>query len=192
MKDTAITERGATPAGSSDRAVQLVVAIAQRIAIGLALSGGGVLAMLVALTCTTVVGRSLSSLGLGPVPGDFELVELGVAFSVFSFLPWCQFTGGHARVDVLQRCFGVWGNWCVDLGSQLLMLGASSLIAWKLGLGAIDKFEYSETTFILQLPLGWGYAAALVGSVALVLVSFATLLRALVLERPWRNSAHSS
>ena len=55
-----------------------------------ALLGGAVLIVLTLLTVASVSGRALIPLGLGPLPGDFELVEAGVAFAVFAFLPWCQ------------------------------------------------------------------------------------------------------
>lgn len=58
-------------------------------------------------------------------------------------------------------------NVIVDLG----MLIAAVLIAWRLYLGMTDKLRYGETTFIMQLPVWWGYAASLVGAVAFALVT---------------------
>jgi TRAP-type C4-dicarboxylate transport system permease small subunit len=150
-----------------------------RLATVLALLGGAVLLLLVGLTCVSIVGRSLGFIGLGPIPGDYELVEAGIAFSVFSFLPWCQHRGGHARVDLFQRFLGVTTNWVIDIVSQLLMLAASFLIAWRLYAGMLDKFDYGETTFILELPLGWGYVTALPGALAFVLVCVSGSLRVL-------------
>ena len=85
----------------------------------MAICGGLVLALLILLICISVVGRSLNGVlhgwigtalpavsawllqaGVGPINGDFELVEAGVAFSIFSFLPLCQIFGGHASVDI--------------------------------------------------------------------------------------------
>ena len=50
--------------------------------------GAAVLTALAALTVASIAGRALSGFGLGPVPGDFELVEAGTALAVFAFLPW--------------------------------------------------------------------------------------------------------
>jgi TRAP-type C4-dicarboxylate transport system permease small subunit len=136
------------------------------------------------LTCVSIVGRSLVFAGLGPIPGYFELVELGIAFAVFSFFPWCQYSEGHARVDLFKRFFSRTVGWASDILSNLLMLAVSLLIGWCLYLGMLDKFEYTETTFILQLPLGWGYAVGLVGALAFVLVTASCLLRTLALKRP--------
>lgn len=149
-----------------------------------ALAGGAVLLLLVGLTCVSIVGRSLTFVGLGPVPGDFEMVEMGMAFSVFSFLAWCQYRDGHARVDLFKRFFGETGNWVLDVIAKALMLGAASLIAWRLYHGLVDKIAYHETTFILRLPLSWGYAASMLGASAFVFVTAADLLDTLVSKRP--------
>ena len=68
---------------------------------GLALLGGVVLAGVAAMTVVSVIGRALVGYGLGPVPGDFELVQIGCAIAVFSFMPWCQLNRGHVTVDLL-------------------------------------------------------------------------------------------
>ncbi len=163
-----------------------------RLAAWLAMAGGAVLLLIVVLTCVSIVGRSLVFVGLGPIPGDFELVEVGMAFAVFSFFPWCQYREGHARVDLFARFFGRNTTWVIDVASNLLMVVVSSLIAWRLVHGMLDKFEYGETTFILQLPLGWGYAAALPGALTFALVSASCLLQVLVLKRPGARKRQSS
>lgn len=139
--------------------------------------------LLVVLTCVSILGRSLIFAGLGPIPGDFELVELGVAFAVFAFLPWCQYKGGHARVDLLRRFLGGRITWLTDVLGDLLMAAVAVVIAWRLFDGTVDKFEHAETTFILQLPLGWGYAVCLPGAFAFAFVSVFCLIRTLLLQR---------
>ncbi len=155
-----------------------------RLAALLALVGGGVLVLLIVLTCVSIVGRSLVFAGLGPIPGDVELVELGIAFAVFSFFPWCQYTQGHARVELFNRFFNRTTRWISDVLSDLLMLVISIVLGWCLYQGMLDKFHYTETTFILRLSLGWGYAVCLVGASTFVLVTASCLLRTLVLKRP--------
>jgi TRAP-type C4-dicarboxylate transport system permease small subunit len=141
------------------------------LAAAMALAGGLVLLALVAMTCVSVAGRALAGLGLGPVPGDFELVEMGVAFAVFAFLPWCQLNRGHAAVELLTRCFGRTANAVLELVADLLMLLVAALITWRLALGALDKRSYHETTFILQAPVWWAYAACLVGALVFTVVA---------------------
>jgi len=60
-----------------------------------ALTGGVLLALLTVLVVVSVIGRSFSGMGLGPVPGDYELVEMGVGVAIFFFMPWCYLQGGH-------------------------------------------------------------------------------------------------
>lgn len=152
-------------------------AIVETLARVMALIGGAVLLALVAITTISIIGRSLIPLGLNQIPGDFELVEFGVGFAIFSFLPWCQFNRGHARVDLFATTYGVQPNRIIDLVSDILMFAVSVLIAWRLWLGMLDKISYAETSFILQFPVWYGYAGGLVGAAIFVLVSAFCILR---------------
>ncbi len=145
----------------------------------LALLGGCVLLILILLSCISITGRSLSALGLGPVPGDFELIEMGIAFSIFCFLPWCQFNREHARVDLLKHRMSEKINHSINTISEVLMLLLSLLIAWRLWAGMLDKKSYTETTFILQIPLWYAYAAAMIGAVGLVLTCLFCVYRSM-------------
>ena len=130
-----------------------------------ALVGGLVLCALTILIVASVSGRALIGLGLGPVPGDFELVEMGTALAVFLFLPWCYLRGGHATVDLLYMHMPSWFRKTVDTLSDLAMLAVWLVLTWKLWEGLLEKKEYMETTFILQMPLWWAYAFCMVGAV---------------------------
>jgi len=144
-----------------------------------ALAGGLVLTILVILTVISVTGRALVFAGLAPIPGDFELVEAGTAFAVFAFLPWCHLQRGHAVVEILTMNFSDGVNRVIDVVANLLMLVFAILICWRHWLGTLDKQSYGETTFILQFPIWWAYAASLFGAVVFVIVSAWCLLRAL-------------
>jgi TRAP-type C4-dicarboxylate transport system permease small subunit len=166
----------------------------------LAVLGGAVLVAITALTVASIIGRSvvtvaysqtpaylsaldfalgwlragarvLASHGVGPVPGDYEMVQDGTGFAIFAFLPWCQLNKGHATVDVFTSFLPNWTNRWIDLVSELLMTIVIVLIAWRLGVGAMVKMRYGETTFILQYPVWWGYAFAMIGAVVAVIVS---------------------
>ncbi len=142
-----------------------------------ALLGGFVLVILTLLTVASVTGRALIPLGLGPVPGDFELVEAGVAFAVFAFLPWCQLNRGHASVEILTQFLPPRIDRLLDVTIELLMFGVAVLLFRQHFLGTLDKTRYGETTFILQFPLWWAYAASLAGAVVVVLVAGFCLMR---------------
>lgn len=137
----------------------------------LAILGGLVLILITLLTVVSITGRSMVDWGLGPIPGDFELVEAFTAFAIFAFLPWCQLTRGHASVDVFTNFLSDRANRAIDLINELLMTIIIVLIAWRLWYGMLDKMAYNETTFILQFPVWWGFAAAMVAAVVGVIVS---------------------
>ena len=147
-----------------------MLGLIDRVARWTALAGGLVLVLLTLMVVLSVSGRALSGWGLGPVPGDFELVEIGVAVAIFCALPWCYLRGGHATVDLLFEHMPAWAQKTVLVLSDLLMLLVWLVLSWKLWDGVWEKRAYMETTFILQMPLWWGYAlcfaAAAIGCVA--------------------------
>lgn len=143
----------------------------------MALAGGVVLAALIVMTVVSIIGRTLIGIGLSPVPGDFELMEIGVGFAIFAFLPWCQLKRGHARVDLFQKLMSARLNQSIDFLSDVLMAVAAFLIAWRLWIGMLDKRGYGETTFILQFPVWLAYLASISGAIVFVIVSGFCILR---------------
>lgn len=172
----------------------------ERLARGMAVIGGVVLAALVLLTCVSVLGRGLNTIGhsgwftglsqaladgliatgVGPVTGDFEVVEAGIAFAIFAFLPICQLYTGHATVDVFTSRLPDRANaWLLAFWEVVLTL-VVLLITWRLFAGLMDKFGNGETTFLLQFPIWWAYAAsflaALVASVTAIYCAVARVV----------------
>ncbi|MBJ6371876.1 TRAP transporter small permease [Sedimentitalea arenosa] len=157
----------------------------------MAVLGGIVLTLLILLTCVSIAGRLLNGflhgdlmqgiapglatwlieLGVGPVNGDFELVESGVAFAIFAFIPLCQITSGHASVDILTNAFPAGVNRFLRMVIDIVFAAVLILIAWKLYDGMVSKMRYGETTFLLQFPIWWAYAASLVGAVVSAVVA---------------------
>lgn len=157
--------------------IETVDRLIERLAFVMAMLGGLVLIAVMLIVVVSITGRGLISVGLGPIPGDFELVEAGSAFAIFAFLGWCQFHRGHVTVDLFLGRAGPRVNAWIDLLSAILMTIAATVIAWRLAAGLGDKMRYGETTFVLQFPLWWSYAAALTGAVTFALVSAWTILR---------------
>ena len=139
--------------------------IADRIGRWLAIAGGMLLLLLMAIVVVSVSGRALTGFGLGPIPGDFELVEMGTAVVVFFFLPWCYLRNGHAMVDLAYMHFPRSVQRAVTVLSDVLMLVAWLVLTWRLGIAVGEKYAEQETTFILQWPLWIGYAAGFFGAV---------------------------
>ncbi len=142
-----------------------MIAFIYRLSRWTAIVGGLVLVALTLVIVASITGRTLIGAGLGPVPGDFELVEMGTGIAVLFFLPWTYLKGGHATVDLLYTHLPAWAQRLVLVVSDLLMLAVWLLMTWKLYDGMMEKKQYMETTLILQTPLWWAYAACFVGAV---------------------------
>lgn len=147
----------------------------------MAVLGGLVLTALILMICASVLGRALNTLlhsgpavavlgdfartlldtGVGPILGDFELVEAGVAFAIFAFIPFCQITGGHATVDIFTSGLSVQANRFIQMIVDIVFAAVLILIAVQLYEGMLSKIQYRETTFMLRFPIWWAYAASL-------------------------------
>ena len=127
--------------------------------------GAFVLTLIALMSVVSIIGRALSGFGLGPVPGDFELVEAGTALAVFCFLPWCHLKGGHAVVDMLWHQYPPAMQRVLLVLSDALMLGVWVLLVWRMGVSMDEYRHNNEVSFILQMPVWWGYALSLVPAV---------------------------
>lgn len=143
-----------------------------RVSEACALVGGVVLGILILMTCTSILGRALSGLGLGPVPGDFELVEAGMALAIFFFLPLCQLRGGHATVDLFTAALPARINRLLLAFWEVVMAVVVAAIAWRLVVGMLGKMRNGEITLLLQFPVWWSYALCTIPAVLAVVVAF--------------------
>lgn len=168
------------------------------IAWGMAVLGGAVLTGLVLMMCLSIAGRTLSSmlhsafmqtnapglaqwlldLGVGPIFGDYEFVAAGLAFCVFAFLGWCQVTGGHATVDIFTAGLRARNRRILQFLIEALFAAALILIAVQLYDGMQTLVRRGSTTFLLQYPLWWNYALALIpATVSAVVAVYMALVR---------------
>ena len=145
----------------------------RRFSAGLALAGGALLCGLAVLTCLSIAGRVLLS---APLPGDFELIEIGTAVAVFAFLPWCQATRGNVAVDLLVRRAPPRARAALSLAANAAFTAVAALLTWQAALGGLDLHRYRESTMVLGLPLWWGFVPATFCLGVLTLVCLATAL----------------
>ena len=160
-----------------------------KLARSMAMLGGMVLTLLILLICVSVLGRSLNTLlhgwfgqmapgfsnwllelGVGPINGDFEIVEGGVAFAIFAFLPLCQLNSGHAVVDIFTSKLSPRINRVLRMLTEMVFATVLVLISVQLFGGMLAKLRFGENTFILQFPVWWGYAASLCAAVVAAIV----------------------
>lgn len=152
--------------------------------------GGLVLVVLIFITGISIAGRLLNgffhgafmkavapdfaawmiAIGVGPISGDFELVEAGMAFAVFAFLPLCQITAGHASVDIFASFLPRGVNRFLRMAIEVIFTVVLIAIAIQLYSGMTDKLKNGETSFLLAYPVWWAYALSLFGAVAAAIV----------------------
>ena len=145
-----------------------------------AISGGLLVAALAIITVVSILGRWLASAPIlselpilewvGPITGDYELVEMGTAIAVFLFLPYCHLRGGHVTVDLLVMHAPPIVQRLLAVVAETLFLVVAGLMTWRLFHGLLDKRRYMETSMLLDIPLWWGYVGGLVGFALLTLV----------------------
>ena len=147
-----------------------------RVTRALAVAGGVLLLAMTFVTVASVAGRTLFA---RPVPGDFELVELGAAVAVFAFLPYCQLRGGNVIVDFFTVKAGRRARVLMDAFGALLYAAIAALLAWRLALGGLDMHAVGEETMVLAVPVWWAFLPIVVSAGLLVAVCLYTVWRSL-------------
>ncbi|MBM1221679.1 TRAP transporter small permease [Ponticoccus sp. SC2-23] len=164
----------------------------------MAILGGFVLSILILIVCLSIIGRSANSFlhtdvaqslfpglaqwlidaGVGAIRGDFELVEAGMAFSIFAFLPLTQVTVGHATVDIFTSWMPERALRILRALIEVLFAVVLIVIAVQLFSGMQSKIRSGQTTLLLQFPVWWAYAGSVLGAgVAAVVAVYMALAR---------------
>ena len=120
-----------------------------------ALFGGTVLVALSLMVCGSV---ALRATGFSPVQGDFELLQVGLAISVGTFLPWCHLKGSNMIVDFVTARAAKRTQRRLDAIASVLVALMMALIAWRAGAGALAARTSGEVTMIREFPLWISYA----------------------------------
>jgi TRAP-type C4-dicarboxylate transport system permease small subunit len=147
------------------------------LAAGIAIGGGIALIVITAITVLSVVGRAMIPFGLGAIPGDVEMVQAGILFAVFAFIPWCHLERGHAIVAIVTDRFPTRFSAVAEFLWDIAMLVAAVFVAWRLLAGLLDKYVNRESTFILRIPLWLVYSAGLIGAAVFVIAALYCAMR---------------
>ncbi len=173
--------------GAHRRLYRLMLRLSQTMAI----LGGIVLTGLIVLIVISVAGRSLNTVlhlgfvensfpqmakslldwGVGPILGEYEVVETSMPFTILAFMPLCLLTGGHASVDLFTQRLPQNLNRFIDLVVAVLFAASFLLITWRLFDGMSGKMRYNESTTLMQIPVWKAYAAAFVSAVVTCVVA---------------------
>ncbi|MBN9429329.1 MAG: TRAP transporter small permease [Burkholderiales bacterium] len=144
----------------------------------------GLVMLIVALaTCGSIFSRAVFGASL---LGDFELVQVGMAFAVASFMPLCQLRHGHIIVDFFTTRASHRTRHGLDRTGCLLVGLMAGLLAWRTLLGGISARESQSVTMLLQFP-EWIAFMAMVPPLALTAVI--GIVQSL---RPMSNTEESS
>jgi TRAP-type C4-dicarboxylate transport system permease small subunit len=133
---------------------------------GFAFAGGAILVALTGMSLASVTGRALRGT---PVPGDFELVQVGCGVAIAAFLPYCQLQRGHIIVDFFTVRAGPRVQGVLDTFGALLLAAVMGALAWRTWAGMVSVRAAGEVSMIVSFPIWIGYAA-IVPSLALATV----------------------
>ncbi|MCC6007548.1 MAG: TRAP transporter small permease subunit, partial [Rhodobacteraceae bacterium] len=125
-----------------------------------------------------------------------ELVEMGAAIAIFSFLPLCHMTRGHVTVDILVERLPTRLRLLLTVIGEIAIALVAWLMLWRLWIGFGERLPFldnalraqlgfgmkpffPETTFILGIPVWMGFGVALIGAGLFFVVSLYAIWRAL-------------
>lgn len=140
-----------------------------------ALLGGAVLLGVVGINAASVLGAAFGQ----PLPGDFELTEMGIALAVFAFLPYCQLTDANVTADIFTARAGPRMRAALRALGSLAALVFGGVLLWRMSAGLVDHRLYSSVTAILQIPLWWAFVPVLISLALLAATALLTLTESL-------------
>lgn len=143
-----------------------------------AMLGGALLLGVVVMNVASVLGTLVG----WPVPGDFEMTEIGIAVAAFAFLPYCQLTRSNVSADIFTQAAGPRTVAALRLLGSVIALAFALLLLWRMYDGMLDQKQYAYETSILQIPVWFAFVPILVSLALLALAATRTLgqdLRAL-------------
>ena len=151
-----------------------------RLSAGFAVAGGFVLSSLVVLVVTSILGRAIFS---RPVPGDFEIVALGTAVSIFLFLPYCYLQRGNVAVDIFVSRMPPGVQCVMDVLAASLFGLIAALFAWRTVYGLADTLGNRDISMILGFPVWVVYPFGIASFLLLAASCFYTAAETLAHRR---------
>lgn len=134
-----------------------------------------VLLAMAGMTTVSVVGRAFFA---HPILGDVELVQLGSAVVVASFLPYTQARRANIIVDFFTTGASARTQQGLDRLGTALYTAVLALVLWRVAVGGLDIHAAGERSMLMGLPLWWPYALMLPGLALCVLIGAVQLASA--------------
>jgi TRAP-type C4-dicarboxylate transport system permease small subunit len=129
--------------------------------------GALVLVAVAGMTSVSVIGRAFFS---HPILGDVELVQLGAAVVVASFLPYTQFRRANIVVDFFTASASASAQRRMDAFGVLLYTLVLALVTWRVAAGGVSIYTAQERSMLMDLPLWIPYLLMLPGLSLCVLI----------------------
>lgn len=139
--------------------------------------GALVLLAIAGMTTVSVIGRAFFA---HPILGEVELVQLGGAVVVASFLPYTQMRRANIIVDFFTTGARAHTQRLMDLGGTALYTAVLALVLWRVAVGGLDIRAAGERSMLMDLPLWLPYLLMLPGLALCVLIGLVQL------GREWR------
>jgi TRAP-type C4-dicarboxylate transport system permease small subunit len=112
------------------------------------IGGAACLVVMSALTCVDVVGRFFKH----PLFGTVELVGFMGVLAVALSLPFTHETNGHIGVELLMRRCSSRTQKIMETITGLLGFVLFAVVAWRMGVHALQLKRAGEVSINLQLP----------------------------------------
>jgi TRAP-type C4-dicarboxylate transport system permease small subunit len=136
--------------------------------------GAVVLLGIALMTATSVIGRAFF---MHPILGDVELVQLGSAVVVASFLPYTQYRRANIIVDFFTTGTSERAQNRMDGLGVAIYTMVMALVLWRVAVGGIDIYSAGERSMLMELPLWLPYTLMLPGLALCVLIGLVQLKR---------------
>ena len=114
-----------------------------------------VLVVMMLFTVLNVVMRAFFN---SPIPGDVELIEVGMVCVGFLGLAWCAIRGMHIGVDLVVSFLPRRTQAVFDSFGYLIGLGICILLTWRSfaeGIGIRELHNLSSTLNFPMFPFYW-------------------------------------
>ena len=123
-------------------------------------------AFLAAMVLLTVADVLLRALFNYPIRGMLELIELGLACTIFVALPAVFLRDEHLVVDVIDHLVPARLVRLLDLAGAVVSLVVLACMGWYMLPIAQNMYEFGDVTSDLSIPRIWYWAPVLFGVVA--------------------------
>ena len=135
-----------------------------------------VLVVMMFFTVLNVVMRAFFN---SPIPGDVELIEVGMVCVGFLSLAWCAIRGMHISVDLVVSFLPKRIQAVFDIFGYLLGLGIFILLSWRAVAEGIANRELNNLSATLSFPIFPFYWVTALGYAVLCLAIMVLLVRSL-------------